>query len=72
MKDLSNHGLSQSYSAVKVQNMTTAAYQSNPGMDLIHARIEHLEKDRVELTLQLHRRDEKERDRKLKIDLTRQ
>ena len=39
-----------------------------PNMDLIQAKIEHLEKERVDLTLQLHRRSEKDRERKMKMD----
>eukprot|EP01038_Epipyxis_sp_PR26KG_P005679 gene5679-7839_t len=41
---------------------------SSTNIELIQARIDHLEKDRIELTLQLHRRDEKDRSRALKID----
>lgn len=36
--------------------------------DLMQSKIEHLEKERVELTLQLHRKDEKDRDRKLRLE----
>eukprot|EP01036_Dinobryon_divergens_P024355 gene24355-32797_t len=39
-----------------------------PNLDLIQAKIEHLEKERVDLTLQLHRRNEKDRERKIKLD----
>jgi kinesin family protein C1 len=35
---------------------------------MMQAKIEHLEKERVELTMQLHKRDEKDRDRKLKLE----
>ena len=42
---------------------------SDPSSDeLLQARIEHLERERVELSLQIHLRDEKERSRKLKMD----
>ena len=42
---------------------------SDPSSDeLLQAKIEHLERERVELSLQLHQRDEKERARKLKIE----
>lgn len=35
---------------------------------MMQAKIEHLEKERIELTMQLHKRDEKDRDRKLKLE----
>ena len=41
---------------------------SFPNLELIQAKIEHLEKERVDLTLQLHRRNEKDRERKIKLD----
>lgn len=37
-------------------------------MDITQAKIEHLEKDRLELSMQLHRRDEKDRERKIKLE----
>ncbi|RYG64651.1 hypothetical protein EON64_13535 [archaeon] len=36
--------------------------------DLLQSKVEHLEKERVELSLQLHMRDEKDRDRKFKLE----
>ena len=42
---------------------------SDPSSDeLLQAKIEHLERERVELSLQIHLRDEKERARKIKIE----
>lgn len=38
------------------------------GEFMMQAKIEHLEKERIELTMQLHKRDEKDRDRKLKLE----
>lgn len=37
-------------------------------MDLLSNKVEHLERERVELTMQLHKRDEKDRDRKLRLE----
>ena len=34
--------------------------------EVLHAKVEHLERDRVNLTLQLHNRTEKDRERKMK------
>lgn len=36
--------------------------------DRMQSKIEHLERERVELTMQLHRKDEKDRDRKLRLE----
>lgn len=36
--------------------------------ELLQAKIDHLERERVELSLQLHMRDEKERARKIRVD----
>lgn len=35
---------------------------------MMQAKIEHLEKERIELTMQLHTRDEKDRDRKIRLE----
>lgn len=37
-------------------------------MDMIQSKIEYLERERVDLAMQLHKRDEKDRDRKLRLE----
>lgn len=41
---------------------------SNADNNMMQSKIDHLEKERIDLTMQLHRRDEKDRERKLKLE----
>ncbi len=56
-------------SATKVVEPVKPAYSSYAGanLDLQQARIDHLERERVDLSLQLHLRDEKERGKNILI-----
>lgn len=47
---------------------TSSSSFLSSNVDLIQAKIEHLERERMELSLQLHTRDEKDRDRKLQVE----
>eukprot|EP01031_Cornospumella_fuschlensis_P046019 gene46019-56327_t len=47
-------------------NLDKAGYGGDA--DLLQSKVEHLEKERIELSLQLHMRDEKDRDRKFKLE----
>jgi kinesin family protein C1 len=47
---------------------TTSSSSSGLNVDLMQSKIEHLEKERLELSLQLHKRNEKERSNKIKLE----
>eukprot|EP01039_Chlorochromonas_danica_P002592 gene2592-2835_t len=51
-----------------MSNLSGASSFLSNNADLMQSKIEHLERERVELTMQLHRKDEKDRDRKLKLE----
>ena len=56
-------------SAVNVDAILAGASNKRALADnLLQAKIDHLERERVELSLQLHLRDEKDRSRKIKIE----
>jgi kinesin family protein C1 len=47
---------------------TTSSSVPSCNVDLMQSKIEHLEKERLELSLQLHKRNEKDRNYKIKIE----
>lgn len=54
--------------AVGVPSSSTGHKISNAADSLLQAKIDHLERERANLSSQLHARDEKERTRKIKLD----
>lgn len=57
----SNQTSNQSYRA-------SAYIPSTGSIELLQARIEHLERERVDLSLRIHQKDEKDRTFRLKIE----
>ena len=77
LKEVKNHssaGVSSAakYSASKRFGLSSFDFSSSSSnaldMDKTQARIEYLEKERLELSMQLHGRDEKDRERKIKLE----
>ena len=63
-----NHSLHQSSSSYVSAYSAMPSAASQTSFDLLQAKIEHLERERVELSLQLHQQSEKERTKKLQME----
>lgn len=56
------------YDKGQANQAQSALNYANTDNNMMQSKIDHLEKERIELTMQLHRRDEKDRERKLKLE----
>lgn len=57
-----------SYTSSGYPFQSSALFTSTTGQDLMQSRLERLDRERVDLSLQLHGRQEKDREQKLKIE----